>query len=155
MRIIATGLAAGACMLVGCSSILLPRCEGGHVTIASREGDTVTTSTGLRYIDRGVGPGAESQWCRAAFVRYIGYLPDGTMFDYSPSGTAHDFAPGLNGVIDGVQQGVIGMRVGGTRRLIIPPALAFGADGLTRRGHLLVPPNTTVIYELDLIQVGE
>ena len=128
-------------VLVLASSLLLAAVAAGSAfaqppaapavtfTQAAFNADTVTTSTGLRYIEGIAGDGGVVAWCRNVAVHYDAFLADGTKFDSSHDlGQPLVFAPGLGGLIDGFEQGVIGMRVGGKRRLIIPPELAFGAQ---------------------------
>ena len=84
-------------------------------------------------------------------VRYVGTLPDGTVFDStSPSQPA--ILP-LNKLIDGWKEGVPGMRVGGKRRLTIPAALAYGRRGLKIGNTYVVPPNTDLVFEIELLEV--
>ena len=64
------------------------------------------------------------------------------------------FTPGLGALIDGFEQGVIGMRTCGTRRLIIPPNLGFGAEPLRNQaGEIIVPGNSTVVYDVELLEI--
>ena len=150
-------LAAPALLLTGCVKELTgPDCVPAPFTTASASGDTITTSTGLRYIDTQVGLGQVADWCDFVAVHYDAFLEDGTNFDSSRNqdNIALEFTPGLGGFIDGFEQGVIGMRVGGQRRLIIPPALGFGSE--PRRdpaGNIIVPANSTVIYDMELAGV--
>ena len=152
----AVAFAACALLAVACiDSIDVPDCHATTLTVASTQADTVTTNTGLRYIELGQGTGVESTWCHNAAVQYTAFLSDGTQFDESPATTPLVFAPGLGSLIDGFEQGVIGMKVGGTRRLIIPPELAFGAEGRKdANGQVIVPGNSTVIYDIGLIQAA-
>jgi hypothetical protein len=106
-----------------------------------------TTSDGLQIIDIQAGTGAQAQASSCVGVNYIGWLQDGTIFDSSDREGGPIQFP-LNEVIQGWQEGVPGMRVGGTRRLIIPPALAYGSAG---RGT--IPPNATLTFDIDLISV--
>lgn len=102
-------------------------------------------------VDVRVGTGAEANTGRAVTVNYAGYLYSatatenkGTRFD---SGTL-PFTVG-SGVIPGFSQGVIGMRVGGIRRVIIPPNLGYGAQGSPPR----IPGNATLVFEIELLSV--
>ena len=86
-------------------------------------------------------------------VTYTGWLDDaskpdakGLQFDTAPSFT---FLVGIGAVIKGWDQGVVGMRVGGTRRLVIPPELAYGSTG----SGLKIPPNATLVFDLSLLSV--
>ena len=148
----ASTLLASACI----EPIDVPECHPTTLSVASTSGDTVTTNTGLRYIDVSVGTGATSDWCHNVAVEYTAFLMDGTQFDASPSSAPLVFAPGLGSLIDGFEQGVIGMKAGGSRRLIIPPEIAFGSqDQKDASGEVVVPANSTVIYDIGLIQVAQ
>jgi len=133
----------------------VPPCTPQTVTVASTQVDTVTTNTGLRYIDTSVGTGNAADWCHNMAIQYHAFLSDGTEFDSSTATSPLIFAPGIGGLIDGIEQGVIGMKEGGTRRLIIPPSLGFGAeDRKDANGAVIVPGNSTVIYDIGLVQVA-
>jgi len=84
-------------------------------------------------------------------VHYTGVLLDGTKFDSSiDRGTPFQFPLGGRQVIAGWDQGVVGMKVGGKRRLIIPAALAYG-----ERGQGSIPPNSPLVFEVELIGVQD
>jgi FKBP-type peptidyl-prolyl cis-trans isomerase FkpA len=92
-------------------------------------------------------------------VHYTGWLYDptqpqqkGRQFDSSVGGTPIAFVLGARQVIPGWDQGFAGMKVGGKRRLIIPPDLAYGASGA---GGGIIPPNATLIFEMELVDVEE
>jgi FKBP-type peptidyl-prolyl cis-trans isomerase len=146
----------GVLTLAGCTDPIGPtRCEATPFTV-TQDGDTTVTSTGLKWVDGlpGTGPNVV-EWCRSIAIHYEAYLADGTRFDSSRErDTPFIFTPGLGVLIDGLEQGVIGLRTEGTRRLIIPPALAFGAEG--RRdagGQVIVPGNATVIYDIEVLLI--
>jgi peptidylprolyl isomerase len=110
----------------------------------------VTTKTGLKYQDIVVGKGAMPKVGQTVTVDYVGKLTDGTVFDASANhGGTFDFAIGVGQVIPGWDQGVISMKVGGDRKLIIPPGLAYGATGAPPA----VPANATLIFDVKLIAV--
>ncbi len=141
----------------GCiERIAVPECTPVTFSPSSVSGDTVTTTTGLRYIEGTAGTGLSVDWCRNVAVHFEGFLLDGTKIDSSRDrGIPLVFAPGLRGVIAGVEQGVVGLRVGSTRRLIIPPDLGFGPE--PRRdaiGQIIVPGNSTVVYDIEILQVA-
>jgi FKBP-type peptidyl-prolyl cis-trans isomerase len=112
--------------------------------------DTVTTTGGLKYVDvvRGDGPTAETGM--NVTVHYTGWLTDGTKFDSSlDRGQPFPFALGSGQVIRGWDEGVKGMKVGGTRKLIIPSDMAYGARGYPP----VIPPNSTLVFEVKLLGV--
>jgi FKBP-type peptidyl-prolyl cis-trans isomerase len=157
MRRVFAVLAGCAVFALACvNAIEVPECQPTTLNVVSTQGDTVTTNTGLRYIDISVGLGAKSDWCHNVAVQYKAFLTDGTQFDESPSGTPLVFAPGLGALIEGFEQGVIGMQAGGARRLIIPPSIGFGAeDRRDGGGQVIVPGNSTVIYDIGMLQVAQ
>lgn len=109
------------------------------------------TDSGLRYADLAVGEGEEAAAGHQVSVHYVGTLADGTEFDSSRKrGQPFQFALGQGVVIPGWDEGVAGMRVGGRRRLVIPPHLAYGERGA---GHL-VPPNATLDFDVELLSVA-
>ena len=113
-------------------------------------GQPVTTSSGLQYIDVVIGTGAEAQSGQQVTVHYTGWLTNGKKFDSSRDhGKALDFQLSKGSVIQGWVEGVAGMRVGGQRRLIIPPDLGYGARGYPP----VIPPNSTLIFDVELLGV--
>lgn len=107
--------------------------------------------TELTGSDTVVGTGAEAVPGTAVTVHYVGMLPDGTVFDASePRGQAFTFNLGAGQVIPGWEQGVAGMKEGGKRRLIIPPALAYGENGIPGA----IPGNATLIFDVELLEVN-
>ena len=96
------------------------------------------------------GNGQEARTSQMVTVHYTGWLTDGTKFDSSrDSGEPLQFRLGRGQVIRGWDQGVAGMRVGGKRKLTIPPELAYGADGAGG----VIPPDATLVFEVELIAV--
>jgi len=107
------------------------------------------TPTDLVIEDLTVGTGDAAQAGDTVSVNYTGWLTDGTQFDSSyDRGQPFNFQLGVGSVIPGWDQGVVGMKVGGKRRLTIPPDLAYGASG---RGS--IPPNATLIFEVELVEI--
>src|SRR6185437_3134952 len=97
-----------------------------------------------------VGTGAEAKAGQAVSVHYVGTLTDGKKFDSSRDrGKPFDFPLGGGRVIKGWDQGVAGMKVGGLRKLTIPPSLGYGAAGFPGA----IPPNATLIFEVELVGV--
>ena len=132
-----------------------PGCTPKPFTIDSSSADTIITSTGLRFINGDTGSGNGVQWCKTVAVHYTGYLLNGTKFDSSRDlGRALIFTPGVGSLIDGFEQGVIGMPSCATRRLIIPDSLGFGADTVRNAdGEIIVPPHSTVIFDVEVLEI--
>jgi peptidylprolyl isomerase len=104
----------------------------------------------LKVEDLIVGIGAEALPGKTLTMHYTGWLEDGTKFDSShDSGQPIEFVLGKGQVIAGWEQGVMGMRVGGKRKLTIPPDLGYGAKGAFN----YVPPNAALIFEVELVAV--
>ncbi|MBK7142161.1 MAG: FKBP-type peptidyl-prolyl cis-trans isomerase [bacterium] len=121
-------------------------------TPAEKKAEVVTTKSGLQIIDHKVGEGAEARTGMRVAVHYTGWLNDngkrGKEFDSSrPSGQPYVITLGAKQVIDGWEEGIVGMKVGGKRELIIPPTLAYGKSGYP--GY--IPPDATLIFELELM----
>ncbi|HVZ60471.1 MAG TPA: FKBP-type peptidyl-prolyl cis-trans isomerase [Terriglobales bacterium] len=115
------------------------------------EGKGTTTATGLTYWDIKVGTGAEAKSGKVK-VHYTGWLTDGKKFDSSVDrGQPFEFQLGRGMVIKGWDEGVTGMKVGGKRQLKIPPQLGYGAQGAGG----VIPPNATLIFDVELLDVGK
>jgi FKBP-type peptidyl-prolyl cis-trans isomerase len=100
--------------------------------------------------DTHVGTGAEATAGKMVKVHYTGMFPDGRVFDSSvPRGEAFAFPLGAGHVIQGWDKGVAGMKVGGKRKLTIPPHLGYGARGAGG----VIPPNATLVFEVELLGV--
>ena len=109
-----------------------------------------TTITELKIEDMVVGDGAEAKAGDTLKVHYTGWLEDGTKFDSSlDRNEPIEFVLGKGNVIAGWDQGLLGMKVGGKRRLIIPPDLAYGASGAGD----LIPANAALIFEVELLEI--
>jgi FKBP-type peptidyl-prolyl cis-trans isomerase FkpA len=115
--------------------------------------DTMTlvrTASGLRFVDVAKGQGEEASAGRVATVHYTGWLTDGKKFDSSRDrGEPFSFAIGAQQVIAGWDEGVAGMRVGGRRKLVIPPDLGYGAAGAPPD----IPPNAVLVFDVELMDV--
>ncbi len=110
----------------------------------------VKTSSGLQYADLVVGNGREAHAGETATVHYTGTLVDGTKFDSSKDrNKPFSFRLGAGHVIKGWDEGVEGMKIGGTRKLVIPPELGYGARG----AGSTIPPNATLIFEVELLDL--
>lgn len=112
----------------------------------------VTTESGLKYRDFQVGAGEEAEPGDKVEVHYTGWLTDGTKFDSSRDrGRPFNFQLGQGRVIKGWDEGVTGMKVGGKRKLIIPPELGYGDRGAGNK----IPPNATLEFEVELLDVQD
>ena len=112
------------------------------------QANEVTTQSGLQYVDEVVGNGATAAAGQTVSVHYTGWLTDGTKFDSSKDrGRPFEFQLGAGNVIRGWDEGVAGMKIGGRRRLTIPPALGYGARGVGG----VIPPNATLVFEVELL----
>jgi len=117
------------------------------------EGKPITTASGLQYWDIAVGKGDTAVKGQPVRVHYTGWLTDGKKFDSSVDrGQPFAFPLGAGQVIKGWDEGVAGMKVGGKRQLRIPPELGYGARGA---GGGLIPPNATLIFDVELLGVGK
>ena len=114
------------------------------------ENEAVTAASGLQYIDVTEGDGATAKAGDTVDVHYTGWLVDGTKFDSSVDrGQPFTFLLGAGAVIKGWDEGVAGMKIGGVRKLIAPPDLAYGASGRPP----VIPPSATLIFEVELLGV--
>ena len=105
--------------------------------------------TELQIEDLIAGTGEEARTGNTVSVHYKGTLLNGTVFDSSYNrGTPFSFILGQNSVIQGWEQGILGMRVGGKRKLVIPPDLAYGP-----RAMGLIPANSTLVFEVTLLDI--
>ena len=108
-------------------------------------------SQDLQIEELAAGDGAEATSGQEVSVHYTGWLTDGTKFDSSVDrGTPFKFRLGAGMVIKGWDQGVAGMKVGGKRKLTIPPELGYGARGAGG----VIPPGATLVFEVELLGVG-
>jgi len=112
--------------------------------------DTVTTASGLKYVDIKTGNGAVPKTGQIVEVHYTGWFSDGKMFQSSKDrGVPISFPLGQGKVVKGWDEGLSTMKVGGVRKLILAPALAYGAAGRAP----LIPPNATLVFEVELLSV--
>ncbi len=109
------------------------------------------STQGLQIEDMAVGKGAEAKAGKSVDVHYTGWLTDGKKFDSSKDrGDPFTFRLGAGQVIQGWDQGVAGMKEGGKRKLTIPAEMGYGARGA---GGGLIPPNATLVFEVELLKV--
>jgi FKBP-type peptidyl-prolyl cis-trans isomerase len=113
---------------------------------------TTTTTDGLQDGDIQPGSGPQAEPGEHITMQYTGWLQDGTSFDSSrkPGGQPFPFTLGAGQVIRGWDEGIVGMRLGGVRRLVIPPSLGYGASGQPP----VIPPNATLTFDVQLICIG-
>ncbi|MCX6826603.1 MAG: FKBP-type peptidyl-prolyl cis-trans isomerase [candidate division Zixibacteria bacterium] len=110
----------------------------------------ITTKTGLKYIDIKVGQGASPKKGDTVQVHYTGWLLNGRKFDSSVDrNLPFEFRIGMGEVISGWDEGVMTMKVGGKRKLIIPPILAYGNKNVGG----IIPPNSTLVFEVELLGI--
>jgi peptidylprolyl isomerase/FKBP-type peptidyl-prolyl cis-trans isomerase FkpA len=153
LRTVAIAAALAAALVVGgCGT------ASGPLTVPdtpqatpSGPGANVQEVTELKIEDEVVGTGPAAKSGDHVAVHYTGWLTDGTKFDSSKDrGQPFPFELGAGMVIAGWDQGVVGMKVGGKRKLTIPPDLGYGARGAGG----VIPPNATLVFEVELLQIG-
>eukprot|EP00741_Cyanophora_paradoxa_P018031 tig00021037_g17411.t1 len=117
---------------------------------AEEGGAEVTTDSGLKYVDIVEGSGAQPKAGQMVKVHYTGRLENGQVFDSSRDrGRPFSFKIGTGMVIKGWDEGVMSMKVGGQRKLTVPPALGYGSRGIGP-----IPPNSTLIFDVELLSIG-
>ncbi len=115
-----------------------------------RGGREVVTPSGLKYTDLRIGQGDEAATGKIIEVHYVGWLENGTKFDSSRDRKRPlTFRLGAGDTPKGWDEGLAGMKVGGKRKLVIPPELGFGRQGVGS----VVPPNAVLFYEFELLEV--
>ncbi len=119
---------------------------GGPIEV---EGAKVSDS-GLRITDLVLGNGPEATAGQKVSVHYVGTLADGTEFDSSYGRGPFTFPLGAGRVIKGWDEGVAGMKVGGKRKLVIPPELGYGSKGAGK----VIPPNAILNFEVELLEIN-
>lgn len=113
---------------------------------------TVTTASGLKYVDVKVGSGASPVKGKQVKVHYTGTLENGKKFDSSVDrNEPFTFVIGVGQVIPGWDEGVMSMKVGGKRKLTIPSKLGYGASGAGG----VIPPNATLLFDVELLDVAK
>lgn len=113
-------------------------------------GSEVTTESGLKYVDETIGEGISPKSGQKVTVHYTGTLTSGKKFDSSKDrDEPFSFTIGVGQVIKGWDEGVMTMKVGGKRKLTIPPELGYGSRGAGG----VIPPNAVLIFDVELIDV--
>jgi peptidylprolyl isomerase len=121
------------------------------MTQAKKDPETITTPSGLKYVELQAGTGVSPKSGQTVTVHYTGTLEDGTKFDSSRDrNQPFQFRIGVGQVIKGWDEGVGTMKVGGRRQLIIPADLGYGARGAGG----VIPPNATLIFDVELLKVN-
>ena len=117
---------------------------------AKVSGSGKATSSGVQYWDLKAGTGAVAESGKTVSIHYTGWLTDGKKFDSSlDRGRPFSFRLGEGSVIKGWDEGVAGMKVGGRRKLVIPPDLAYGTAGAPPD----IPPGATLVFDVELLAV--
>jgi FKBP-type peptidyl-prolyl cis-trans isomerase len=141
---------AAALLMFGCVLETVDK-DGNVITPTPTDNSVEITniSDQLKMEDTIVGTGAEAKSGDTVSVHYVGTLTDGTKFDSSVDrGTPFEFTIGQNSVIQGWEQGIPGMKVGGKRILTIPPSLGYGEQATGS-----IPANSTLIFEVELLGI--
>ena len=121
------------------------------VAANAKTAKTVTLADGLKYTDLVTGKGPMPKKGQTVKVHYVGTLTDGKKFDSSRDrGQPFSFPLGEGQVIPGWDEGVATMRVGGRRKLVIPPKLGYGEAGA---GGGVIPPNATLVFDIELLGI--
>ncbi len=148
-RVVAACVIAVMTMLTGCAS--------SKTTSSTTVGSTATASTDLGVVDVRPGTGARATTRQCLYVHYTGVLADGRKFestrDALPNGRAQSpvaFELGAGRVMPGWERGLVGMQVGGQRRLFVPYRLAYGARGQPPA----IPPQTDLVFDIELMAVA-
>lgn len=132
------------------ASLLVFGCKSSQSTKDDNKPQYITTPSGLQYIDIKEGTGDIPTIGQKVIVHYVSSLENGTKFDSSRErNKPYKFTVGANEVIKGWDEGVQTMRVGGIRKLIIPPELAWGSRSMGDE----IPPNSTIIIEVELLGI--
>lgn len=124
--------------------------DGNAPGLPVLEGEIQKTASGLRYIDEKSGDGPTPSAGQTVSVQYTGWLTNGRQFDTSSSrGAPYTFVLGQGNVIKGWDEAIAAMKLHGKRRLIIPPALAYGGQSVGS----VIPANATLIFDVELVGI--
>ncbi len=116
----------------------------------NKSGKEITTASGLKYTEIKEGSGTAATNGKKVMVHYVGTLENGKVFDSSlNTNQPLNFILGSGEMVPGFDEGILNMKVGGRRKLVIPPNLAWGSEG----AQGVIPPNATVIFDIELLDV--
>lgn len=154
-RWLALALALGAAGSAGCGDTTPDGSQVARSYAAELDVDLARMQQlpgGLHIRDTVEGEGEPADSGQLVIVHYTGWLPDGTQFDSSRDrGQPFDIVIGTGQVIRGWDEGIPGMRPGGRRQLVIPPDMAYGADGRPP----VIPRNATLVFDVELIEARD
>ena len=120
--------------------------------------EVVETDSGLKIEDLECGTGEEAEGDSLVKVHYTGELENGTVFDSSRGGEPPIFALGTGQLIEGFEEGIRGMKVGGVRRLTIPPEIGYGSQEIPAnpaQGFPGIPADSTLVFEVELLEIPD
>jgi FKBP-type peptidyl-prolyl cis-trans isomerase len=138
-----------AVALAGLCAFLVSTSQSGAQDKKEKK-KVITTKSGLKYEELKEGTGTEAKKGDTVEVHYTGWLTNGKKFDSSVDrGKPFSFRLGAGMVIKGWDEGVAGMKVGGKRKLMIPPELGYGARGAGDA----IPPNSELVFEVELLKI--
>jgi peptidylprolyl isomerase len=134
-----------------------PTCVETISTVAATRGDTVVTTTGLRYINQRAGSGAAATACTEVGVHYTLFVNNAAVDSLRDPARVFAVTPGRRPAeaIPGFLEGLLGLQVGSQRRLIIPPSLGYGSQPVVnpQTGQVLIPGNSTLVFDVDVRQL--
>jgi FKBP-type peptidyl-prolyl cis-trans isomerase len=137
-------------IILGIVTVTPARAQTNNSSPAKVTGKPITTASGLQYWDIMVGTGATAVVGKDVKVHFTMWLTTGKQLESTVGGKSVMFMVGAGRLSKGLDEGVVGMKVGGKRQLRVPPALGFGPIGAPP----MIPPNATLIYEVELLDVG-
>ena len=156
MNIKSAILFLAACAVGGCNSDVLgagtpsdPAMESFAASLGVDIPSFSRTGSGVFYKDLRVGSGAEAEAADQVTITYAGYLSDGRLFDSRSTPTQLT----LEATVQGFREGVVGMRVGGVRKIVIPSALGYGWRGGDPDAAVPIPRNATLVFDVELFGV--
>jgi len=151
MRVERYALAAAALLLGAALTAPVLADEAPKAAAAKTEAKSkvVTLPSGLQYEDLKIGEGPEVKTGQTVQMRYTGKFMDGKVFDSNVGKDPYPVTLGVSSVIKGWHEGIPGMRVGGKRKLTIPPELAYGKRGFPGA----IPPDATLVFDVEVLSV--